>query len=575
MISKPLIRMCGESKPYIILNILFQWCELFSNGLVVFALIKILSHLKEFHFSKQGIWIFLIIIALLIKIPVTLLANRMSFLAAKSVKKKLRNRIYLKLLRIGGNYRKEFSTGELVQKSVEGVEQLESYFGLYLPQFFYAFIAPVTLFFIFGFVGTWSVATILLVCVPLIPVSIIVVQKIAKRLFSKYWGQYTKLGSSFLENLQGMTTLKIFQADEERAKKMDKESKAFRDVTMRVLTMQLNSIIVMDSIAYGGAAIGIVLATLAVLKGTIGFGQGLFMILLSAEFFLPMRKLGSYFHVAMNGMAASETIFSFLNSKEEAVGIEKVDDPSISISKLSFSYDGKRDILNSINFSCARGEFVGIVGESGCGKSTLAKMILGHEKPTCGTICIGSKEQSTISRDEFMKQFCYISHNPFFFKGTIKENLLLGNSNVKKSKLVSVLKECGLEELLKKDHWDELELLENASNLSGGQRQRLALARALLHDAQTYIFDEATSNIDVESEFIILSQIEKLRGKKSLIVITHRLANVVHANKIICMKSGKIVEEGSHETLLKKNGHYANLWKNQQVLENFSEEELR
>ena len=312
MFDKRLMKMCPESRNYIIGNILFQWAELIIGAVMIGLIAMLVEGLYEGKESRQTIAIKLcvLVVMLILRWFTTKAAIRMSYLASKTVKRVMREQIYKKLLRLGNTYREHATTAELVQESVEGVEQLESYFGQYVPQFFYAFLAPVTLFFLFGAAGSFKVATVLLICVPLIPGAIMMVQKIAKRILSKYWDQYTKLGSTFLENLQGMTTLKTYKADAYKNEQMNKESENFRVVTMKVLTMQLNSIIIMDFFAYGGAALGIALAGKAFIDGKIGLAAVIFMILLSADFFLPMRRLGSYFHVAMNGMAASDKIVS-------------------------------------------------------------------------------------------------------------------------------------------------------------------------------------------------------------------------------------------------------------------------
>ncbi len=313
MFDKRLMQMCPESRRYIFGNIVLQWLELLMNAVMIGLIALCVEQLWQKNLTANAVLWRLVVILTTIAVRwfATKGATRMNYLASRTVKRVMREQICQKLLRLGTSYREHASTAELVQESVEGVEQLESYFGQYVPQFFYAFLAPVTLFVLFGFAGGWTVAAVLLVCVPLIPGAIMVVQKIAKRLLSKYWTQYTRLGSSFLENLQGMTTLKTYQADGYKNQQMNEESEHFRVVTMKVLTMQLNSIIIMDFIAYGGAASGIVLACAAFAGGRLGLSGCVFMLLLSAEFFLPMRRLGSYFHVAMNGMAAAIRFSAF------------------------------------------------------------------------------------------------------------------------------------------------------------------------------------------------------------------------------------------------------------------------
>ena len=576
MFDKRLTELCPESKKFIVGNIIFQWLELFLNAVMILTTANAIQHfyLKEWGFSDLKIPIVIILITVIIRFFTAQFATRMSYLASKTVKQKMRELIYSKLLKLGSKYREQVTTAELVQESVEGVDQLESYFGLYVPQFFYAFIAPITLFFLFGFGGSWATATVLLVCVPLIPGAIMMVQKIAKKLLSKYWGQYAQLGSTFLENLQGMTTLKTYQADEFKNKQMNEESEHFRFVTMKVLTMQLNSIIIMDFFAYGGAALGILMATKAFVNGNLPLANCIFMILLSAEFFLPMRRLGSYFHVAMNGMAASDKIFKFLNLDEPAEKTEKIPDSikEIKMDNVHFSYDESREILHGISMTIPEHSFIGIVGESGCGKSTIASLLMGRNTIKSGTLTIGGKNINQISEASLMQNLTYISHNSTFFKGTVKENLLLGNPKASDSDLWSVLDRCNLWAFLKSEKGLDTVLTENAGNLSGGQKQRLALARAILHDSPVYIFDEATSNIDVESEEIILSEIRRLSQKKTVIMISHRLANVVSADCIYALENGSIAEAGTHQDLLNYHNIYAKLWKTQEALEQFGKE---
>ncbi|MCR4674887.1 MAG: ABC transporter ATP-binding protein/permease [Lachnospiraceae bacterium] len=575
MFDKRLMKLCPESKKYIAGNILFQWLELLLNAVMVYAVAKSIENIYKEIWRLQDLWrlILLIFVTICFRFVTTKLAVRMSYYASKTVKQKLRNLIYEKLLRLGNSYEEKASTAELVQESVEGVDQLESYFGQYVPQFFYAFLAPITLFFIFGKFGSYLAAWALLICVPLIPGAIVMVQKIAKKLLSKYWGQYAKLGSTFLENLQGMTTLKIYEADEYKNQEMNKESEHFRFVTMKVLTMQLNSIIIMDFFTYGGAAVGILLATLSFVHGSISLSSCIFMILLSAEFFLPMRRLGSYFHVAMNGMAASDRIFSFLNipeEKEKTKSLSSISD--IELRNVNFSYDGTRQVLKNIQMEIKRDSFVAIVGESGCGKSTIASLLTGQNTCEEGQILLDGDEIKDIREDSLMKHITYVSHNSFFFKGSVRENLLMANPNATEREMEEALTSANLYEFFMEAEGLDSQLLENASNLSGGQRQRLALARALLHNSTVYIFDEATSNIDVESEEVILQSILELTKKKTVIFISHRLANTVLADHIFVMEEGAIVEEGTHESLLDKNGVYRNLWETQVALEQYGRE---
>ena len=578
MFDKRLMKICPESRKYIIGNIVLQWLELMCNALMIYTVAQMIEQkYKLFHelpMSAFAAPLAVIAATIIARIFTSKAAVRMSYLASKTVKRKMRELIYGKLLRLGSSYSEKVSTAELVQESVEGVDQLESYFGQYVPQFFYAFIAPVTLFVLFGLAGSWSTAAVLLICVPLIPGAIMMVQKIAKKLLSKYWGQYTELGSTFLENLQGMTTLKIYQADGYKNEEMNKESEHFRDVTMKVLTMQLNSIIVMDFFAYGGAAVGIIMATRAFVNGNITLGSVIFMILLSVEFFLPMRRLGSYFHVAMNGMAASDKIFRFLEADEPADRTNLVPDDfdKISLKNVCFSYDDTREILHNVDMDIPRNSFVGIVGASGCGKSTIASLLMGRNTPVSGSITIGGASISEISEKSLMEHFTYVSHNSMFFKGTVRDNLLFGAPDADDETLWRELDRCRLSEFLKSENGLDTKLSENAGNLSGGQRQRLALARAALHNTPVYIFDEATSNIDAESEEIILETIHRMTKEKTVIMISHRLASIADADYIYALEKGCVTEHGSHAELMKNGGTYAKLYETQAQLENYGKE---
>lgn len=565
-----LMKISPDSKKYIIYNVLLQWFDLCVNAFIIYEIAYIINALYTNSIESNNLVIIIITVLIAISIRYFLIkyASRMGYYASKSIKKILRDKIYTKLLSLGTIYRDYVSTAELVQESVEGVDQLESYFGLYVPQFFYAFLAPITLAILFTLFGGFKVALVLLICVPLIPGSIVMVQKIAKKILAKYWDQYTKLGSTFLENLQGMTTLKVYKADEYKNIQMNKESEHFRVITMKVLTMQLNSIIIMDIFAYGGAGLGIIIALLLFQKNQISLIAVIFMVLLSAEFFLPMRRLGSYFHVAMNGLAASDKIFKFLDITTDDCLNEKVDIDDIRFKNVSFSYDEKRSVLDNVNIDINRGSFVGVVGESGSGKSTIASLLMARHKASSGQILINGKNINDLDKKELLKMITYISNESSLYKGTVKDNLLMGK-NVSDEKLWEVLKECSLKEDFEKLDGLNTKLLEDASNLSGGQRQRLILARAIIHDSSVYIFDEATSNVDIESEEIILAKIMQMRKNKTIIMISHRLSTVKDADIIYVLKDGKLVEKGKHLELMNNKGEYERLFKTQEELENY------
>lgn len=574
MINKRLIGTVSESKKYIAGNVTCQWISLVANIAIMVNITTFLEKLYEKNVETKHLIITLTIaiVAVAVRYVCTFMSSKMSYLSSKAVKKTLREMIYKKLLQLGTSYNEQVKTSEVVQIAVEGVDQLETYFGSYLPQFFYAMLAPLTLFVVLCFVNI-PCAFALLLCVPLIPVAIIVVQKWAKKLLAKYWGQYTALGDTFLENLQGLTTLKIYQADDFKQKEMINEAERFRKITMKVLAMQLNSITIMDLIAYGGAALGVVLSVTQYRAGNVSLTGSLLIILLSADFFIPMRLLGSFFHIAMNGMAASDKIFRLLDLPEHPAASEKIEeDCTIVCSNLCFSYEKDREILHGLDISFQVGSFVAMVGESGCGKSTVSAILTGRNKGYEGSVTIGGKELKNIDETSLMENITYVSHQSYLLKGTVRENLLMGCPSASDEALWDVLDRVKLLDFIKSENGLDTKLQENASNLSGGQRQRLALARALLHDSPIYIFDEATSNIDIESENDIMAVIRSLAEQKTVILISHRLANVTDADTIYVMSQGSIAESGNHEELLEKNGMYEKLWNAQQSLEKYGKD---
>lgn len=569
MINKRLIGTVPESRKYVAGNIALQWLSLLANIALMTAITALLATLALGETGQIGLTAAVAAGAVVVRFSCTVGASRMGYLSSKAVKRTLRELIYRKLLRLGVCYRQSSSTAEVVQVAVEGVDQLETYFGAYLPQFFYAMLVPLTL---FAYLCTVNVpsAVVLLVCVPLIPIAIAAVQTWAKKLLAKYWGQYTALGDTFLENLQGLTTLKIYQSDGFKQEEMNREAESFRRITMKVLTMQLNSITIMDLIAYGGAALGVVLSVTQYRAGQVDLAGCLLIILLSADFFIPMRQLGSFFHIAMNGMAASEKIFRLLDLPEPEQGAAPFpEDCSITCTGLGFAYESDRPLLHDIELAVPKGGFTAVVGESGCGKSTVAGLLMGRNRGYTGSLQIGGVELTDIAESSLMKNITYISHQSYLFKGTVRENLQMGRPNATDEELWVALEKMKLAGLLRQEKGLDTSLSEQGANLSGGQRQRLALARALLHDSPVYIFDEATSNIDVESENDIMEEIHRLAREKTVLLISHRLANVTEAKSIYVMEKGSIVERGTHQQLLEKRGAYAALWNAQQSLENY------
>lgn len=572
MFHKRLLSEFKDNKKLIAGMVVTQWIMLLANVILIMETANfIVCIFDRGDITEQTIRLLVTLFIVLIIRQIMLYSNsKLSFETSRQLKQRLRASIYEKLMRIGSGYRKTVTTAEVVQISTEGVEQLEIYFGKYIPQFFYSMLAPLTLFII---VGTMSmkVAVILLLCVPLIPASIIAVQKFAKKMLSKYWLTYTELGDSFLECLQGLTTLKIYQADEHYAKRMDEESEKFRKVTMQVLIMQLNSISIMDLVAYGGAGIGIILSILEFQREMIPLSQCFFIIMISAEFFLPLRLLGSFFHIAMNGNAAADKIFRLLDKTE--LEIEKmagqIKDDTILFQRVSFSYEEKKETLRNVTIQAKRG-MTALVGESGCGKSTIVSLIMKELITKQGNIQVGNSDLIQLSSDVLYKKVTRVRHNSYLFAGTVKENLLMGKPTATKEEMYQALEQVNLYEFVKKNGGLEMKIEEKAFNLSGGQKQRLALARALLHNTEIYIFDEATSNVDIESESDIMSVIKELAKVKTVILISHRLANVIEADNIYVMKNGQIIESGRHNELYKKAGYYYNLFQQQMILEQYS-----
>ena len=572
MIKKRLLALMAESKTYIIQNIFWQWLGLLSSIITMGTAGWLFQTVWDGFISLSDCLPAAIVLFFCIGLRAycSRRASAASANAGNDVKQELRQRLYEKLTRLGSSYHEKVPTAEAVQVAVEGVEQLEVYFGKYIPQLFYSILAPVTLFIVLSFVSL-KASFVLLICVPLIPLTIMGVQKLAKRLLGRYWGTYTELGDSFLENLQGLTTLKIYQADEQKAKEMDQEAEHFRKITMKVLMMQLNSIIVMDVVAYGGAALGMIAVLREFASGTVSLGGTVTMILLSAEFFIPMRLLGSFFHIAMNGMAASDRLFAILDLEEGQTGEECLGDgpASVIFRDVCFSYDGERQILDQVSFQLPENGLISLVGTSGCGKSTIAGLLTGRNRGYRGTIRIGGKELSRIQEDSLLSHVTMVSHNSYLFKGTVRENLLMAAPMATEKEMEAALKKVNLYEFLKSQRGLDTELMERGSNFSGGQCQRLALARALLHDTPIYIFDEATSNIDAESEEQIMEVIRELSQNHCVLLISHRLANVVDSRNIYVLSGGRLTEEGTHNELMGKKGIYAALYSEQNILESY------
>lgn len=575
MIDRRLIAVAGDAKRHVAANVAFQWVALVVNMAAMGAVALLLQGLYERTATASSLWgtVAVVAVAAAVRFLCTAASSRRSHLSSAEVKLRLRDLIYRKFLALGPRYRSVAPTSEVVQVAVEGVDQLETYFGAYLPQFFYAMLAPVTLFAVLCFVNV-PAAAVLLLCVPLIPAAIAAVQTWAKRLLGTYWGRYTSLGDTFLENLQGLTTLKVYRADAFKQREMNEEAERFRRVTMRVLTMQLNSITIMDLVAFCGAAAGTWVAVAQFQAGAVGLAGVLFTVLVAADFFIPMRQLGSFFHIAMNGMAASEKIFRLLDADVPADGALPVPAEGPIVARgLSFNYPGAEEpALRDLDIEVPRGSFTAVVGESGSGKSTLASLVAGRLRDYEGSLSVGGTELADVAEASLMGSVAYLGHQSHLFSGTVRDNLAMAAPDATDEELMDAAARAGIDSFLAAEQGLDTPVAEGGSNLSGGQRQRLALARALLADADVYLFDEATSSVDVESEDAIMAEVRRLAATKTVVLVSHRLATCAQADRIWVMEGGRLVEDGTHDELVAASGPYARLWGAQRPLETFGGE---
>ena len=576
MIDKRLINTVADSKKWIARTVLWNWLALVGGivSAVAFAYVLQAAFLHELTASSAVGFGGILIAALALRAFAGKKSVQASYFASTRVKHELRSLIYRKLAGMPLNQVNQQSTSSIIQVASEGVEQLEIYFGRYLPQLFYSLLAPLTLFFFLVFFNA-PTALILLVCVPLIPMSIIAVNKIAKKLLAKYWAIYVGLGSSFLDNLQGLVTLKIYQDDGYKAKQMDAEAEQFRTITMKVLTMQLNSVSLMDLLAYGGAAVGILTALLQYQEAQISIFGVILFILLASEFFIPLRLLGSFFHVAMNGKAASDKIFTLLDTpveaQQSAVDFAAKNNVEVEIKNLHFAYSPEKPAIQGLDLTIQPNQLTVFVGKSGCGKSTLVSLLMGFYKPQQGEILFNGQNALEIDRTSFYQNVSLVSHSSYVFKGSLRDNMLMAKTGATDEQIYQCLEQVNLANFVRENGGLDMPLLSRGTNLSGGQIQRLALARALLHDAQVYIFDEATSNIDVESEEVILQFIQQFKQHKTIVMISHRLANAVNADCIYVLDKGKLIEQGTHSALMAENGAYAAMFQQQKSLEQIRE----
>ena len=571
MIDKNLLRLLGENKKYIFYTVALMVLGLFANVGITASIcwaINIAIHYNEY---SGGAIIFLwpavcAAVGIAVRYTTSRLVGDLKDTLGRKAKKDLRERVYNKIVKLGVRSTDGMSMAGLTQVSMEGVEQLDLYYSSYIPQFFYAMLAPFVLFGIT--VGIqWQVALVLLCCVPLIPVSIIAVSKYAKKIFAKYWGKYTSMGDSFLDSVQGLKELKIFKADEAQHGKMNETSEDFRKITMKVLVMQLASTTIMDLVAYGGAGLGIAMAILSVIFWDLSPIAALFLILVAVDFFLPLRAFGSAFHIAMNGASAGKKILSLLEQPDPVWGEETVENTELKVDNVTFSYDGKRDVLKNVTMTFPKQGMTSIVGESGCGKSTVVNMLFGAFRPKSGVVTVGGKALESLSRESYYSHLAVVSYNTYIFNETVRANFMLANKKVTDEEIYTALEKVNLADFIRENGGLDKVITEDAANISGGQKQRLALAVNLVANKDIYVFDEATSNIDIESEAIIMANIKALSREKAVIVISHRLANVVPSDLIYYMESGELKESGTHDELMAKGGGYAKLYTTQKNLE--------
>ena len=571
MIDKNLLRLLGGNKKYIFYTVALMLVGLFANVGITASIcwaINLSIHYDEY---SGGAVIFLCpavcaAVGIAIRYTTSRLVGDLKDTLGRKAKKDLRERVYNKIVKLGVRSTDGMSMAGLTQVSMEGVEQLDLYYSSYIPQFFYAMLAP---FILFGItVGIqWQVALVLLCCVPLIPVSIVAVSKWAKRIFAKYWGKYTSMGDSFLDSVQGLKELKIFKADEAQHGKMNETSEDFRKITMKVLVMQLASTTIMDLVAYGGAGLGIAMSIIAVTNWGLSPVAALFLILVAVDFFLPLRAFGSAFHIAMNGASAGKKILSLLEQPDPVWGEETVEDTELKVDNVTFSYDGKRDVLKNVTMTFPKTGMTSIVGESGCGKSTVVNMLFGAFRPKSGMVTVGGKTLESLSRESYYSHLAVVSYNTYIFNETVRANFMLANKNVTDEEIYGALEKVNLLDFIRDNGGLDKVITEDAANISGGQKQRLALAVNLVANKDIYVFDEATSNIDIESEAIIMANIKALSREKAVIVISHRLANVVPSDLIYYMETGELMESGTHDELMAKGGGYAKLYMTQKNLE--------
>lgn len=568
MLDKELLRLLGSNRKYIFYTVAVMMTGLLAN-LSITAGICVAIYLLTQE-AEPGAYILPALLAaggIIVRYAASRVSGNLKDILGRKAKKDLREKTYDKIVRLGVRSTDGMSIAGLTQVSMEGIEQLDLYYSSYIPQFFYAMLAPLVLFLATVWID-WRVAVVLICCVPLIPVSIIAVSKYAKKIFAKYWGKYTSMGDSFLDSVQGLRELKIFRADAARHEKMNRNAEEFRKITMKVLVMQLASTTIMDMVAYGGAGLGIAFAVTGAAYRGLPPVYALFLILVAVEFFLPLRAFGSAFHVAMNGVSAGKKILSLLAQPDPVWGDEELSGTELRLDNVTFSYDGERSVLRNVSMKFPAVGMTAIVGESGCGKSTAVGLLTGALRPGSGTVIAGGKPLESLSRAAYYSRVAVVSCNTYVFNTTVRENFRLAKKDVADDEIMSALEQVNLADFIRENGGLDKAVTEDGANISGGQKQRLALAVNLVADKDIYIFDEATSNIDIESESVIMRNIKALSGMKSVIVISHRLENVVPSDLIYYMDNGEVRESGTHVALMAQQGGYFALYTAQKALEN-------
>ena len=569
MLDKYLFKSIGKAKKYILSSVFMMSFRVVGTALLAFAF----GSLAEALYSKSTIDIKKLLIIFVLGIAIRVLAlykvtDYQSNIIGE-VKGKLRERLITKAASIGPSYKEQISTATLINLGSDTIEQLQNYYGRFLPEYYGAFGASLVNFAILSYID-WRVGVVFLVLMPIIPLLLKFILTMVGRMQKKYWRKYQDVGELFLDSLQGITALKIFRADMRRAEELDEKAEDFRNETMRILAMQLNSITLIEWIAYGSSIACIFTSLYVYTKTGLALNFLIMILIMSMDAFRPMITLTSSFHVAMTGVAAGKTLIDFLELKEDDREAQFPNDKDLklSVKNLSYKYpDGDSYALNNITIDFPTQGYIALVGESGSGKSTLAKLISAAMRGTSGDVFAGGAPYTELASASIAKNVNRITHNAHIFEGTLRENIVMARGDVSDGAIYTAMKKVNLYDEIMDKGGLEMPLSSGGLNLSGGQRQRLALARAMVYDPKIFIFDEATSNIDIESEEIILDNIKEIAKEKLVIIVSHRLSSIKDADKIYVMAKANLIEEGTHETLMKQCGEYKRIYDAQESLE--------